>query len=92
MNKLNIEKKAEIFYTALQDPYFELGDRDLSNYGKISPSDDFAEDLTAMLLGMKNLFEETTETEGALDLIGFTHLLNRVAVNFTLSQQEDENE
>lgn len=84
MNEIVIEKKAEIFYTALQDPYFELGDRDLSGYAKITPSEDFAEDLTAMLIAMKDFFEEVTDCTGEHDLIGFTYLLNRVAVNFVL--------
>lgn len=45
-----------------------------------------------MLIAMKKFFEEVTDCEGANDLIGFTYLLNRVAVNFVLNRQEGEDE
>lgn len=44
---------------------------------------DATEDFTAMLVAMHYLYETMTGDESE-DLIGFTHMLNRLAVQFTM--------
>lgn len=79
---LSIEDKSEVFLAALRDAYLDETDREMPGYAKLSPSDNFADDLAAMLIAAKEIFEEICGEE--LDLLGFTYLLNRAAVNFVL--------
>lgn len=45
---------------------------------------------TAILLAYKTLFEELTSSD--IDLIDFTHILNKLAVQYILDDKADESE
>lgn len=83
------EKKIETFSTALCDSYCEKKDRELTNYPKLTPSENCVDvDLAAMLIAVKEAFNAILDDD-EYDLIGFTYLLNRVAVNLTCRTQID---
>lgn len=72
------EKKAMHFIAALSDVYRDEESRELQAYSAIEFSDDVTEDFTAMLIAMNLIFDRITGHEG--DLIDFTHVLNKLAV------------
>ena len=61
--------------------------RELSAFSKLEISDNPTEDFTAMLLAMSILFDKLFAFDG--DLIDFTHILNKLAVQYVLDKQED---
>ncbi len=73
-----VEEKALQFLTALSDVYRDQENRELEAFGKMQFSEDVTEDFTAMLLAMKTVFDRVTGSDG--DLIDFTHVLNKLAV------------
>lgn len=80
MNK--IEEKALQFLTALSDVYRDEDNRELEAFGKMEFSEDATEDFTAMLLAMKAGFDRVTGSDS--DLIDFTHVLNKLAVQYIM--------
>lgn len=84
-----IEEQALHFLTALSDVYRDEEDRELDAFSKKSFSEDLTEDFTAMLLAMNLICEKITGFEG--DLIDFTHMLNKLAIQHIMSKQEDNN-
>lgn len=70
------EEKALHFLTALSGVY--------SGEEAIEFSDDLTEDFTAMLIAMKFLFDEITGSVD--DLISFTHVLNKLAVQHIMGK------
>lgn len=76
---MSTEEKALHFLTALLDVYRDEDRRELEAFSKLEFTDDFADDFTAMLLAMKLLLERLTG-DGSNDLIDFTHVLNKLAV------------
>lgn len=81
-----VEEKAIIFLTALSDTYREEEDRELGSFSKLELTDDFTGDFTAMLLAMRFVCERLTGYDG--DLIDFTHVLNKLAVQHILEGKE----
>lgn len=59
---------------------------------KMVLDDNMTEDFVAMIFAMKVFFETATDRD--IDLIDFTHLLNKLAVQHLLEKQEkvEENE
>lgn len=84
---MEIEQKALQFLTALQDVYRDEDDRELGVFSKLEFTDDFTGNFTAMLLAMKVVLERLTGYDG--DLIDFTHMLNKLAVQYIMENQED---
>lgn len=86
-----VENKALQFMTALADVYRDEDNRELYVFSKMEMSEDITEDFTAMLLAMKVLFDKIVGDGD--DLIDFTHILNKLAVQYVLEKQEgSENE
>ena len=81
-----IENKALQFMAALSDAYRDEGDRELDAFSRMEMSEDITEDFTAMLIAMHILFEKITGADR--DLIDFTHVLNKLAVQYVLENQE----
>lgn len=81
-----VENKALQFMAALSDVYRDEEVRELSAFSKLEMSDNLTEDFTAMLLAMSILFDKFFAFEG--DLIDFTHILNKLAVQYVLDKQE----
>ena len=71
---------------ALMDVYREKGDRELTAFDKLEMDEDITEDFSAMVVAMSILFERVTGFDG--DLIDFTHILNKLAVQYELEKQE----
>lgn len=85
---MNVMEKAEQFLVALSDAYLEEEDRELCTFPALNPAEVSEDDFTAMLIAMKVLFEEVTGEEG-YDLIGFTHLLNRFAIQHIMETGDE---
>ena len=84
-----IEEKALMFLTALSDVYREEENRELSVFSKMEIGDDFTEDFTALLLAMNLMCERITGYDG--DLIDFTHMLNKLAVQHIMDGERKDN-
>ncbi len=77
-----IEEKALQFFVALSDVYRDEENRELEAFGKMQFSEDVTEDFMAMLLAMKVFFDRVVGDD--IDLIDFTHLLNKLAVQYIM--------
>jgi TolB-like protein len=77
-----MENKALRFLTALMDVYRDEENRELEAFPPMEFADDVTEDFTAMLLAMKVIVERVTGYDG--DIIDFTHMLNKLAVQYIM--------
>ena len=84
---MKIEDKAVQFLTALLDVYRDEDNRELEAFSKLKLADDATEDITAALLALKVLTEQLTGYDG--DLIDFTHVLNKLAVQHIMEAKEN---
>ena len=80
---MTIEEKAQVYYQHMVNAYREPDDRvDPGIVLELKKGMDMTEELAAMMMAMMSI---TDRVEGGLgesysDLVGFTHLLNRVAI------------
>ena len=80
---MTIEEKAKVYYQHMVNAYREPDDRvDPGIVLELKNGMDMTEELAAMMMAMMSI---TDRVEGGLgesysDLVGFTHLLNRVAI------------
>lgn len=81
-----IEEKGLRFITALADVYRDEEKRELDAFSKLKMTDDFTDDVTAMLVAMHVVVERLTDYGG--DLIDFTHMLNKLAVQHIIEGTE----
>jgi hypothetical protein len=79
-----IEQKVLCFLTALMDVYRDEENRELDAFDSLEFSDDVTEDFTAMLLAMKAMFVKVCGDDA--DLIDFTHILNKIAVQYIMEK------
>lgn len=86
MNK--IEEKAITFISAITDVYRDEENRELEAFSKMDLSEDVTEDFTAMLVAMKVIFEGITGDHDS-DIIDFTHILNKLAVQHVMEGEKD---
>lgn len=82
-----IEEKAMAFATALTDVYRDEENRELEAVRKMKLSEDVTEDFTAMLIAMRMIFMKITRTKDS-DIIDFTHILNKLAVQYVMEGAE----
>ena len=80
------QEKAMHFLTAFADVYRDENNRELEAFSKMEFSDDFTEDVTAMLLAMKVFVDRITGDDG--DIIDFTHMLNKLAVQYVMERED----
>ena len=80
------QEKAKHFLTAFADVYRDEDNRELEVFSKMEFSDDFTEDVTAMLLAMKVFVGRITGDDG--DIIDFTHILNKLAVQYVMERED----
>lgn len=85
-----IENKALHFVTALKDVYRNEENRELNAFSAFEFSNDVTEDFTAMLIAMNLIFEQVTGTDG--DLLDFTYVLNKLAVQYIMDGERRNNE
>lgn len=81
-----VQEKAMHFLTALADVYRDEDSRELEAFSKMEISDDFTEDVTAMLLAMKVFVDRITRDDG--DIIDFTYTLNKLAVQYVMEKED----
>lgn len=70
----NLEKKSYAMYLNLCNTY--RGEEEKEEFSK-----DFTEDMTAALLALYTMYSRVTGDD-IEDLIGFTHILNRLAIQY----------
>lgn len=80
------QEKAMHFLTAFADVYRDEDNRELEAFSKMEFSDDVTEDVTAMLLAMKVFVDRITGDDG--DIIDFTHMLNKLAVQYVMERED----
>ena len=79
---MTTQEKAAQLYVALLDAYRDEDRRELEAFQKIEMANDVTEDFTAMLLAMQVFVQKLTGWDG--DIIDFTHMLNKLAVQYVL--------
>lgn len=90
MDKKHANKVMQ-FASALSDCYKDEEDRESEAFPKMELSnDELTDDFIAMLEAQKFLYERITGDEQ--DLLGFTHILNRLAFQHILENQNESEE
>ena len=80
------QRKALHFLTALMDVYRCEEDRELNAFSRLD-LDDFTDDFTALILAAHLLMQRVSDFDG--DLIDFTHVLNKLAVQYVMDGQKE---
>lgn len=90
MAKKNQEftNKVAQFCAALLDCYKDEEARESEAFPKIELGSELTDDLTAMLMAMSIICDKLTGDEQ--DIIGYTHLLNRLAIQHVMEYRESE--
>lgn len=84
------ERKAFTFYTMILNAYRDEEDMTPA-VPKLRLGDDATEDITAMMMAMMLFCKQVApETVEDMDVIGFTHLLNRVAIQYVFEDAMDK--
>ncbi len=84
---MTIEEKALHFFAAISDVYKDEENRELETFSKLElPVDDVNDDVTAMLIAFQFVVQRLTGYDG--DLIDFTHILNKLAVQNVLEKRD----
>lgn len=82
-------QKILVFATAIQDVYKDEENKERQYLPKLDLSEStFTEDFTAMIYALYTLFKSVTGDEST-DIIGFTHILNRLVVQDILNNKEE---
>ena len=89
MNEQEFEKRVCMFYTALNDMYTDVDERESSTFPPITLEDEtVTDDFTAMILAICMLYRD--KCDGDEDIIGFTHIANRLAHQYCMKIQKGE--
>lgn len=84
---MTIEEKALHFVAAISDVYRDEENRELEAFCKLKlPVEDATDDITAMLIAFQFVVQRLTGYDG--DLIDFTHILNKLAVQNVLEKRD----
>lgn len=87
---MDLFMKTSIFAAALTDVYKDEEDRELPTLPKMDLGGDFTEDLTAMLFAMRVVAGRITHNNW--DILEFTNVLTRLAVQHLLEDKEDKDD
>ena len=87
---MSVEEKVVHFLTAIADVYRDEEHRELKAFPQMKMTDDFTEDFTAMLIGIHFICERLTGYD--VDLIDFTHMLNKLAIQHIMEKQNNNME
>lgn len=83
MNKQEFNERVEKFVTVLRDLYLDEDEREGTEIPKIELNeDDLTDDFTAMIMAVHLLYIGITGHD--TDLIGFTHIANRLVFQWLL--------
>lgn len=89
MNKQEFNERVEKFVTVLRDLYLDEDEREGTEIPKIELNeDDLTDDFTAMIMAVHLLYIGITGHD--TDLIGFTHIANRLVFQWLLENGEKE--
>lgn len=83
----NMNDKAMVLYRALCNAYMDEENRSYDTKLKFN-EEHFEKDITAMLFAVFMIFIRLTKTE--MDILEFTHVLNKLAVQNLLENQESD--
>lgn len=89
---MKVEEKAMLFYIGIANTYRDEDDR--TEVPKIEGHEngDVTDDIYAMLLAINSFYCQVTG-DNETDILGFTHILNRLAVNYVMREDNSvENE
>lgn len=82
----SFEKKVVSFVISLQNAYKDEEDREDQQKLELT-EEGLTEDFTAMLSALRVMYIQITDDD--VDLIGFTHLLNRLAMQHLMDPKKD---
>lgn len=85
---MDFDDKILVFLSAISDAYKEEDDRESFPKLKLNPKD-LTDDITAMLMAQYLLYQRMTGNEDE-DVVGFTHLLNRLAIQYIMKCKDAE--
>nr|DAP30016.1 MAG TPA: hypothetical protein [Caudoviricetes sp.] len=89
MNKQEFNERVEKFVTVLRDLYLDEDEREGTEIPKIELNeDDLTDDFTAMIMAVHLLYIGITGHD--TDLIGFTHIANRLVFQWLLENGDKE--
>ena len=84
MNENEFNKRVEKFVTALRDLYLDADEREGTEMPKVElKEENLTDDFTAMIIAVHLLYASITGDDDT-DLIGFTHMVNRLAFQWLL--------
>lgn len=84
---MTTQEKAMRFLVALMDVYRDEDKRELEAFSALEFSDEVTEDFTAMLLAMKVLVDRIVGDAMDNDLIDFTYMLNKLAIQYVMENE-----
>ena len=90
MNKNEFDKRIEKFVTALRDLYLDVDEREGTEMPKIElEEENLTDDFTAMIMAVHLLYISITGDD-EVDLIGFTHMVNRLVFQWLMENGDKE--
>lgn len=92
MNKQEFNERVEKFVTVLRDLYLDEDEREGTEIPKIELNENnLTDDFTAMIMAVHLLYISITGDD-EVDLIGFTHMVNRLVFQWLMRNKEQEAE
>ena len=90
MNENEFNKRVEKFATALRDLYLDVDEREGAEMPKIElEEENLTDDFTAMIMAVHLLYISITGDD-EVDLIGFTHMVNRLVFQWLMENGDKE--
>lgn len=85
---MSFETKCLYFISALKDIYRDSENKESMDIKLELKNDTLTEDFTAMLFAMFMFYVQITEDE--TDFVGFTHILNRLAMQYVMRKENED--
>lgn len=90
MKEQEFDKRTKKFATALWDLYVDEEEREGAETPKIElREENLTDDFTAMIMAVHHLYISITGDD-EVDLIGFTHMVNRLVFQWLMKNKERE--
>ncbi|WP_302419801.1 hypothetical protein [Blautia marasmi] len=90
MSEQEFNKRVEMFVTSLRDLYLDIVEREGTEMPKIElKEENLTDDFTAMIMAVHLLYISITGDD-EVDLIGFTHMVNRLVFQWLMRNKERE--
>lgn len=86
MSEQEFNKRVEMFVTSLRDLYLDIDEREGTEMPKIElKEENLTDDFTAMIMAVHLLYSSITGDD-EVDLIGFTHMVNRLVFQWLMKK------